>query len=297
MRTKLTKLLMVILIIAATTGTAVASGGGGGVSEKENLTATWDSTNTQIDVAAWNFKHKSDGTTFWYQIRYYPPGQYVVDREEGYIIQNPPFVGLTTYSLLSPYTEAYTNPPISGEWRVALMKGGNSRRSAPDEVESFRIVRPVIVPPSGTKSILLIKTANPTEYFDNDAGLIVTYTYKIVNTGTETLSGPFTVVDDKLGTIPCGTGPLFAGAHIKCETTYTIQGSDVAMSIESIINHATASSTNDGVESNAEFTIYHLLGNRPIPPPPGIPEFPTIALPVAAVLGILFIMQRRKKEE
>ena len=32
-------------------------------------------------------------------------------------------------------------------------------------------------------------------------------------------------------------------------------------------------------------------------PPTSVPEFPTMALPVAAVLGLLFITQRKRKEE
>jgi hypothetical protein len=36
---------------------------------------------------------------------------------------------------------------------------------------------------------------------------------------------------------------------------------------------------------------------RPGTPPPGIPEFPTIALPIAAVIGLVFFFQNRKKKE
>ena len=36
---------------------------------------------------------------------------------------------------------------------------------------------------------------------------------------------------------------------------------------------------------------------RPGTPPPGIPEFPTVALPIAAVIGLVFFFQHKKKKE
>src|SRR5262249_54675795 len=71
------------------------------------------------------------------------------------------------------------------------------------------------------KTIKLEKTANPTTY--NAVGQVITYTYKITNTGNVTLTGPFTITDDKEGTIsPCGNGPLAPGASTTCTATHTI---------------------------------------------------------------------------
>ncbi|MEO8680519.1 MAG: hypothetical protein ABI665_15815, partial [Vicinamibacterales bacterium] len=46
--------------------------------------------------------------------------------------------------------------------------------------------------------------------------------------GNATLTGPFTVTDDKLGTFTCGSAASLApGATISCTMTYTIQASDL----------------------------------------------------------------------
>ncbi|WP_230375490.1 PEF-CTERM sorting domain-containing protein [Methanolobus vulcani] len=44
------------------------------------------------------------------------------------------------------------------------------------------------------------------------------------------------------------------------------------------------------LDSNAKITLSHYC-----PGDPGIPEFPTIALPIAAIIGLAFIFQRRKE--
>jgi uncharacterized repeat protein (TIGR01451 family) len=97
----------------------------------------------------------------------------------------------------------------------------------------------------GTKAISLVKTANPLTY--SAINQVITYTYTITNSGTATLPGPFSVTDDKLGTInPCGSGPLAPGASTSCIKTYSIAQSD--LNNGSITNKATASTT--GATSN-----------------------------------------------
>jgi hypothetical protein len=95
----------------------------------------------------------------------------------------------------------------------------------------------------------LLKTANPTTY--SAVGQTITYTYKITNSGNVTLAGPFTVSDDKLGTIsPCGSGPWAPGASTSCTATYTVTSADLTAG--SITNLATASG--NGVTSNQATT-------------------------------------------
>lgn len=268
-----TKLFMVILIIAAMTGTAVAS-------FPDELTASW--TGSQIKSDAWDFKMKNDGTPFWYQIFYYPPGTYSPS-STGYRTPYPAFLGIADYDSDHHYVE-YFHPDEVGEWTVVLKKGG-VEGSTPDVV-SIRVVTTVAVP----GAISLIKTADPTKY--RTAGDIITYTYEITNTGIVALSGQFTVTDDKLGVIDCGSvSSLAIGAKAYCTETYTILDTDLDK--VSIINHATA--TLNGATSSSEATVIHSIRD----PGPGteIPEFPTVALPVAAVIGIMFFMQRRKMKE
>src|SRR5262249_55729030 len=96
-----------------------------------------------------------------------------------------------------------------------------------------------------TRSISLTKTANPTTY--SAVGQVITYTYVIRNTGNVTLAGPFTITDNKIGTItPCGSGPLAPGASTSCTAPYTITLADLTAG--SVTNIATASG--NGVTSN-----------------------------------------------
>jgi len=100
---------------------------------------------------------------------------------------------------------------------------------------------------TGTQSpaITLLKTASPTTY--STVGQVITYTFKITNSGNTTLAGPFSINDNKLGTIsPCGTGPLAPGASTSCIATHTITTADLLAG--SITNTATASG--NGVTSN-----------------------------------------------
>src|SRR5262249_27306838 len=94
-------------------------------------------------------------------------------------------------------------------------------------------------------ALSLTKSANPTTY--SSVGTVITYTYQITNSGSTTLAGPFSISDDKQGSIsPCGTGPLAAGASTSCTSTHTITLADIDAG--SITNVATASG--NGVTSN-----------------------------------------------
>src|SRR5438876_7439101 len=76
-----------------------------------------------------------------------------------------------------------------------------------------------------TAALTLVKIANPTSY--NVVGQVITYTYIVTNSGNTTLAGPFTVTDDKQGTIPCGTGPLAPSASITCYSTHAVTQTDI----------------------------------------------------------------------
>src|SRR5262249_22738634 len=81
---------------------------------------------------------------------------------------------------------------------------------------------------TNTKSIVafeLTKTADPTTY--SSVGQLITYTYTLKNTGNVPAAGPFTVSDDKLGPISCGSGPLTAGASANCLATHAVTQADL----------------------------------------------------------------------
>ena len=78
-------------------------------------------------------------------------------------------------------------------------------------------------------------------------GDVIHYSYVIKNTGNVTLSGPFTVNDDKV-TVICPAGNLAPGASLTCPASYTIKQSD--LDAGAVTNHATA--TNGKVTSNQD---------------------------------------------
>src|SRR5206468_3502949 len=88
-----------------------------------------------------------------------------------------------------------------------------------------------------TKALTLAKSASPTTY--SSVGTVITYTYTISNSGNVTLAGPFSISDDKLGTISCGTGPLAPGASTSCPATHATTQAD--LDAGSITNVATVS--------------------------------------------------------
>jgi uncharacterized repeat protein (TIGR01451 family) len=97
-----------------------------------------------------------------------------------------------------------------------------------------------------TSSLQLTKLAVPTIY--DQAGQAIDYSYVILNTGTVTLSGPFSVVDDKVSatcTQPAD-GTLSPGETMNCTAIYTITQAD--LDAGSVTNQATASG--GGVTSN-----------------------------------------------
>jgi hypothetical protein len=81
----------------------------------------------------------------------------------------------------------------------------------------------------------------------------------------------------------------------------TITGSDSSLILMHILDpiecakgdNADDEEEIDGEPNNNPQTCWR----RPGTPPPGIPEFPTVALPIAAVLGLVFFFQQKKKKE
>ena len=97
--------------------------------------------------------------------------------------------------------------------------------------------------------IALRKDAEPRYYVT--AGEVITYTYWITNVGNVTLSGPFTVTDNVLGTLaPCGSGPLAPSGTTACQATYLITQGDV--DARSVTNVATATTPYAGNAVSSE---------------------------------------------
>ncbi|HXJ81733.1 MAG TPA: MBG domain-containing protein [Candidatus Methylomirabilis sp.] len=78
----------------------------------------------------------------------------------------------------------------------------------------------------GDPALSLTKTANPTTYAY--AGQTIVYTYVVQNTGVVTITGPFTVTDDKLGVFQCGTATSLApGDSTSCTASYVTKATDL----------------------------------------------------------------------
>ncbi len=109
----------------------------------------------------------------------------------------------------------------------------------------------------------LKKTASPTTYIN--AGQVISYTYKIHNTGYSNVSGPFSIADDIIDEWSCDDGggafDLCVDCSITCSGTYTIQGSDVGSNITNTAHaEGICSTTDETVTSNADSaTVMYLV--------------------------------------
>ena len=102
----------------------------------------------------------------------------------------------------------------------------------------------VDTPITQTKSMSLVKSVQESTY--TAAGNILHYSYTLTNTGNTTISGPFTVTDNK-ATVNCPATPSLApGASITCTASYTVTQADLDSG--SVTNLATGHAT--GVDSN-----------------------------------------------
>ena len=86
-------------------------------------------------------------------------------------------------------------------------------------------------------ALSLVKTATPGTY--DSVGDTISYSYAVRNSGNVTLSGPFSVTDDKATTTCPATPPLAPGASITCTASYSITQADLDGG--SVTNTATAS--------------------------------------------------------
>ena len=96
----------------------------------------------------------------------------------------------------------------------------------------------VTITATQTPALALDKTSIDTTYAA--VGDVLDYSFKLTNTGNVTLSGPFTVADDKATDEACpATATLAPGAFITCTATYTVTQAD--LDAGSVTNTATGS--------------------------------------------------------
>ena len=113
--------------------------------------------------------------------------------------------------------------------------------------------------PTTTPGLSLNKTADRTTY--TAVGQVIVYTYVVRNIGGVTLTGPFNVTDDKLGTFACGSaGTILApGASVTCTKSYTIKAKDLGGATSLLAGVIAQINTGEwlgGVVSTQDTTIY-----------------------------------------
>ena len=104
----------------------------------------------------------------------------------------------------------------------------------------------LVIPIEQTPELTLVKSASPVSY--DHVGQVITYTYKVTNTGNVTLNGPFSVADNKV-TVTCPpTSSLAPGDSITCTSTHAVTQAD--LDAGRIVNIASA--TNGSVTSRPD---------------------------------------------
>jgi uncharacterized repeat protein (TIGR01451 family) len=123
--------------------------------------------------------------------------------------------------------------------RGTITNLGTATGTAPDGATVIDTA-PDTVRASQTPSIALNKTAGPDSF--SDAGMVITYSYTVENTGNVTLN-PVTVTDPMpgLSAISCPSSSLAPGVQFICTATYTTTQTDVDNG--SITNVGTAAGT------------------------------------------------------
>jgi len=113
------------------------------------------------------------------------------------------------------------------------------------------------------QALTLIKNVSPSSY--SQAGQTITYTYAIKNSGIVSLSGPFSISDDK-ATVTCtqpANGQLAPNEEMTCTSAYLITQADMAAN--AVTNSATASGS--GVTSNPATATISRSADNPTPLP------------------------------
>ena len=99
-----------------------------------------------------------------------------------------------------------------------IASASNGTVTSPTDTETVTAVQ--------SPALTIVKTATPLIYDAVDD--VISYSYLVTNSGNVTLSGPFTVSDDKASDEACpATASLAPGGSITCTASYTITQADL----------------------------------------------------------------------
>jgi len=156
--------------------------------------------------------------------------------------ESTPLTGLTMYSVPYPASSYLNGITTNGSiWFIDTGRAvlGN-------------------IPNASLAQLSLKKTASPLMY--EAVGAVISYSCELKNTGEVTLSGPFTVSDNKTTDESCpGTASLAPGASITCSASYTVTQTD--LDAGSVNNTATGHAVFDGspVHSATDFATVNAV--------------------------------------
>ena len=139
-------------------------------------------------------------------------------------------------------------------------------------------------------SLSLTKSASPTTY--GTVGQTITYTYVVTNTGNVPVTR--LMVTDNRTTVFLESTTIEPSKSVSGTATYQISQSDLSAGY--VINKAYATGTFNNKPVSSNEVAAKVTATQSTPPDTQIPEFPSMALPVAAIIGLLFISQRRRKD-
>jgi uncharacterized repeat protein (TIGR01451 family) len=114
-----------------------------------------------------------------------------------------------------------------------------------------------------SSALTLAKSASPTTY--SAVGQVITYSYLLTNTGNVTLTGPFTITDNKAPGAACPpTLSLAPGASITCMASYLITQADLNAGSVTNIAQGHGFSGTTIVNSNSDSAT---VTTQQLPPP------------------------------
>jgi uncharacterized repeat protein (TIGR01451 family) len=177
-----------------------------------------------------------------------------------------PFQPADTLTCTATYTT--TQGDVDGG---KVTNTGTARALTPADV-NVNASATVTVPATQQSGVAITKSASISSF--SAAGTVVTYSYKVTNTGNVTLTG-VTVTDpmNGLSAISCPTATLAPGASETCTATYTTTTADVAAGKITNVGTTTATPPNNLPKVTATSTVV-IPGPAPTPPAPPAPPSP-----------------------
>lgn len=122
-----------------------------------------------------------------------------------------------------------------------------------NSTEALSDTKSVTINAIQTPGLTLAKTPSDTVVLS--AGTVITYTYKLTNSGNVTLTSPYTVTDDKIDSsaIDCSgaAGSIAPGSFTQCTGAYTLTDADLSNKYVTNTASATATFQSTTVTSNS----------------------------------------------